>query len=568
MCTVYLPYPIVCKVSVRDGYFAQTRSNNMDSQTRSNNLDLHMFEISNTRVVFVKADRSISYAFMTAQHERSGLYIMFAIEIQPLDRASTLVTCYGAKAISLGEAEKEYVPPQTPKLVIYSTEGEEPPSQAALEKIEPVAVELVYECLNTLPIFVEVIPSVVEVIPSEAPHAGSLFRNLSVMSFVSELPELLEVEQFEIPPIDDSQREIHSLEPSRKKQKVREVREVPGRRMSASHGLKRLPKPEFFVLIAPTDTTRIEPPSIPPVKNGRDKHHRLVQSWLNQALRVNPTTKEVMGMDEFVRTATVNKALIIADVMVPPVIRVKEVGPLKYAFLFTIAPDGSVSPSEYSRLHLSGNEQYKKFQADLEYLIRVVMAIYARSIGERMKSENRLRLSKDDLKRASVFLNLVTTGACKFASQPCSQPAPTTTKGGFVEEAGKLVYQLRSRSMTDGPYSKERGMMPKSLGFWVFKTLAEVLFFEGNHRGFDGVKNLPGRMATALQRREGRLGTPYKKDRFFVETSFIKEFITATDTKYQKTVTCDWKLYGKFFWTFVLEVCAARGQDTILLYIK
>jgi hypothetical protein len=148
------------------------------------------------------------------------------------------------------------------------------------------------------------------------------------------------------------------------------------------------------------------------------------------------------------------------------------------------------------------------------------------------------------------------------------QSTGTATKGGFVEEAGKLVYKIGEGSKNDGPYSKEGGMLKRSYGYWFLKNVFEASFFGVDaHRGLDGMKNQSGRMATALQKKEELFGTPYEKEHFCVGTSFIERFIKDTDDN-KRTATHDWKLYGKFFWTIVLTACAETGKPTFELFSK
>ena len=198
--------------------------------------------------------------------------------------------------------------------------------------------------------------------------------------------------------------------------------------MSKSHQLELLQTPEFYELTAPTDTTPILAPSINPVKPGRKKYTRQTLAWLNVYLKVDPETGEVTGMHSSVRAATVNAALLIADGMVPPEVKVTEIGRPKYASLATCEPDEKCPPSPYSLKCFSENQQYIEFERDLTSLIHVMMAIYARSLGERLKVEGSLTLSQRDIDHVSAALNGITTGACKFACQPSSQPAPTERK--------------------------------------------------------------------------------------------------------------------------------------------
>jgi hypothetical protein len=508
--------------------------------------------------------------------------LVFAFDAMPYsdekNEMSTLLICYGAVVISAFYDGQEYVPPRTPTLEFSGLEGIEAPNLETVRNLRQLAVEVVNECLKKMPVCQEVVHP-------EAPKAAPLHRVPSFLEFVQFMPFMQEIQEIqeecypstEIAPLVSSPKETHPH--SVKRRRLDDGKPPPNSnsgprpRMSASHNLKVLPTPAFFALIAPTDSMPILPPPIFPVGSGPQKQIRQAKAWLGAYLLINPLTDEVMGMHEFVKGATVNQAMCVADEMVPLSVQVTEIGPPKSVSLVVCGPDGKCSPSEYSLKHLSGNQQYNKFEADLTSLVRTMMAIYARSIGDLLEKENRLKLSKTEIVHASIFLNRITTGVCNFARQHYPQRAPTTTKGGFVEEAGKLVYEIGERSKTDGPHSKERGMMDNSFGYWVLKTVLESFFFGVDaHRGLDGMKNLSGRMATALQREEAQLGgalfgTPYEKAHFYVETSFIEKFIESTDDN-KRTATSDWKLYGKLFWTLVLKVCAARKKDIFLLYNK
>jgi hypothetical protein len=500
-------------------------------------------------------------------HDQRSL-LVFAFEAMPYNDEendmSTLLLCYGAVVISAFYDGQEYVPPRTPTLSFSGLEGKEAPNLETVRNLRQLAVEVVNECLKKMPVCQEVVHP-------EAPKAAPLHRVPSCMSFVEELPEIPDVyvSSTEISSLFPSQDEIHSLEPARKKQKGLAKARIP---LSVANGVVRLENPRYFVVKAPTDNLKIEPQVI---ENKKGNNHRaFVISWLSKALGLGTNSKAGTGMTEFVKTATLDKLLTTAEGMVTPQIKVTAIGSLHQVCPVAIGANGSVSPSDYSNKYISDNEHdttfqasLVKFQADLEYLIHVLMAIYARSIGEGMKSENRSNLSPDEIKAAGRFLHTVLTGACKFASNSYSRPARTATKGGFVEEAGELVYKTRPRSLLDGPFTEDMGLMGRSWPWYCCKVIIPAMYFEGNPRGWDGLKNISSRMATMLQTEAGLLGEPHKGDHFFVETSFIEKFIKDTDDD-KRTATHDWKLYGKFFWTLVLKACAERGKTTFELFSK
>ena len=520
---------------------------------------------------------SISQWYIIVQDPRDQRSLLvFAFEAMPYsdeeNEMSTLLICYGAVVISAFYDGQEYVPPRTPTLSFSGLEGIEAPNIETVLNLRQLAVEVVNECLKKMPVCQEVVhPEAPEVVHPEAPEAAPLHRVPSCMSFVDEMPDIPEY----ISSTELSSTEISSLQPPRKKQKglakgLAKAR-IP---LSAKHGVMLLKNARYFVVKAITDHLKIEPQVIENEKDTRNNHQAFVKKWLSKYLGLSTDTKAGTGMTEFVKNATVNNLLTTAEEMVTPPIKVTAIGSLHQVCPVVIGANGSVSPSDYSNKYISDHPHdttfqtsLVKFQADMEYLIHVFMAIYARSVGEAMKSENRSNLLPGEIEAAGRFLHTVTTGASKFASNSCSRPARTATKGGFVVEAGELVYKTRPGSLADGPFTADMGLMGRSWPWYCWKIIITFMYFEGHPRGWDGLKNISSRMATMRQKETELLGSPHKGDDFFVETSLIERFIKATDDN-KRTATHDWKLYGKFFWTTVLKACAETRKSTFKLFSK
>ena len=160
--TMHRIYNDHSKCNVGDGYFAHTRSNNMASNMASNEtstvtcISPQVYSKSRTRVVFVETPKCHSHAYAIATHPHSGQHILVGYEIIPFGYTSTCVICIGTVAVELLEYELAL----PPSLVVYRNDGDEPPSEAALKKIEIVALEMRFESLHNPPLFVEVIHSV------------------------------------------------------------------------------------------------------------------------------------------------------------------------------------------------------------------------------------------------------------------------------------------------------------------------------------------------------------------------------------------------------------------------